>query len=136
MTDRLDPARRRRLMQQVKTKNTRPEKIVRSLLHSLGYRFRLHRKDLPGTPDIVLPGRRLALFVHGCFWHGHGCGIGKLPKSRLDYWQPKIEANRDRDRRKAAALSAEGWRVLELWQCELADRESLAVRLRHLLDHP
>jgi DNA mismatch endonuclease (patch repair protein) len=123
-------------MQQVKTKNTRPEKIVRSLLHSLGYRFRLHRKDLPGTPDIVLPGRRLALFVHGCFWHGHGCGIGKLPKSRLDYWQPKIEANRDRDRRKAAALSAEGWRVLELWQCELADRESLAVRLRHLLDHP
>jgi DNA mismatch endonuclease (patch repair protein) len=121
-------------MQQVKGKDTKPEIIVRSLLHRLGYRFRLHRKDLPGTPDIVFPGRRLALFVHGCFWHGHGCRIGKLPKSRLDYWQPKIAANGDRDRRKEAALTAAGWRVAVVWQCELADREALAVRLRGLLD--
>ncbi len=121
-------------MRQVKVKDTKPELVVRSLLHRLGYRFRLHRKDLPGTPDLVFPGRRLALFVHGCFWHGHGCRIGQLPKSRLDYWQPKIEANRDRDRRKQEALAAAGWRVGVVWQCELADREGLARRLRTLLD--
>ena len=136
MTDRLDPDRRRHLMQQVKGKDTQPERIVRSLLHRLGYRFRLHRKDLPGTPDIVFPSRRLALFVHGCFWHGHGCRIGQLPKSRLDYWQPKIAANSDRDRRKEAALAAAEWRVAVLWQCELADKDALADRLRRLLDWP
>ena len=123
-------------MQQVKGKDTRPERIVRSLLHHLGYRFRLHRKDLPGTPDIVFPSRRLALFVHGCFWHGHGCRIGKLPKSHLDYWQPKIEANRARDRRKEAALAAAGWRIAEVWQCELADRDRLRASLQRLLDQP
>jgi DNA mismatch endonuclease (patch repair protein) len=136
VTDRLDPDRRRRLMQRVKGKDTQPEKIVRSLLHRLGYRFRLHRKDLPGTPDIVFPRRRLALFVHGCFWHGHGCRIGQPPKSRLDYWQPKIEGNRARDQRKEAALAAAGWRVAVVWQCELSDRDSLADRLRHMLDTP
>ena len=136
MTDRLDPDRRRRLMQQVKGKDTKPEKIVRSLLHRLGYRFRLHRKDLPGTPDIVFPSRRVALFVHGCFWHGHGCRIGQLPKSRLDYWQPKIEGNRDRDRRKESALAAAGWRVDTVWQCELANREALRDRLVRLLVKP
>lgn len=123
-------------MQRVKGKDTKPEKIVRSLLHSLGYRFRLHRKDLPGTPDIVFPSRRLALFVHGCFWHGHLCRIGQLPKSRLDYWQPKIEANSDRDRRKQAALTAAGWRVAVVWQCELTNRDALADWLRGLLDGP
>ena len=121
-------------MQRVKGKNTQPEKIVRSLLHRLGYRFRLHRKDLPGTPDIVFPGRRLALFVHGCYWHGHGCRIGQLPKSRLGYWQSKIEANRARDQRKEAALAKAGWRVVTVWQCELADREALADQLQSLLD--
>ncbi|VVE01324.1 very short patch repair endonuclease [Pandoraea nosoerga] len=121
-------------MQQVKGKNTRPEMIVRSLLHRLGYRFRLHRKDLPGTPDVVFPSRRVALFVHGCFWHGHGCRIGQLPKSRLDYWQPKIATNRDRDARKEAALEATGWRVAVVWQCELTDLEGLATRLKDLLD--
>jgi len=95
----------------------------------MGYRFRLHRKDLPGTPDIVLPGRRAAIFVHGCFWHGHGCRIGQLPKSRLDYWLPKIEANRERDRRKGGALEAAGWRVLTVWQCEIRDLDVLQERL-------
>jgi DNA mismatch endonuclease (patch repair protein) len=123
-------------MQQVKGKNTQPEKVVRSLLHRLGYRFRLHRKDLPGTPDIVFPSRRLALFVHGCFWHGHGCRIGRLPKSRLDYWQPKIEANRVRDRRKETELIVAGWRVAEVWQCELADGDALIDRLREILRLP
>ncbi|MGD7193419.1 very short patch repair endonuclease [Ralstonia pseudosolanacearum] len=134
MTDRLNPEQRRHLMQQVKGKDTKPEMIVRSLLHRLGYRFRLHRKDLPGTPDVVFPSRRLALFVHGCFWHGHGCRIGQLPKSRLDYWGPKIAANRNRDACKEAALEEAGWRVAVVWQCELADLEALTARLRALLD--
>jgi DNA mismatch endonuclease (patch repair protein) len=123
-------------MQQVKGKDTKPEKIVRSLLHALGYRFRLHRKDLPGTPDIVFPSRRLALFVHGCFWHGHGCKIGQLPKSRLDYWGPKIEANRERDTRKEAVLAASGWTPVVVWQCELNEQDALAERLQQLLDRP
>ena len=121
-------------MQQVKGKDTKPELTVRSLLHRMGYRFRLHRTDLPGTPDLVFPARRVALFVHGCFWHGHGCSIGRLPKSRLDYWAPKIDANRARDARKQATLAAAGWRVAVVWQCELADRDGLAARLRGVLD--
>lgn len=123
-------------MQQIKGKDTKPEMIARSLLHRLGYRFRLHRKDLPGTPDIVFPSRRLAIFVHGCFWHGHLCRIGQLPKSRLDYWQPKIESNVVRDQRKQTALAAIGWRVAVVWQCELTDRDAVADRLRRLLDCP
>ncbi len=133
MTDRLEPGARRRLMQAVKGKDTGPEKAVRSLLHGMGYRFRLHRRDLPGTPDIVLPARRAAIFVHGCFWHGHGCNIGRLPKSKLDYWQPKIGSNRARDARKRNELEATGWHVMEIWQCELKDSETLAARLRAFL---
>jgi DNA mismatch endonuclease (patch repair protein) len=120
-------------MQAVRGKDTAPELAVRSLLHRMGYRFRLHRKDLPGTPDIVLPGRRAAIFVHGCFWHGHGCKIGQPPKSRLDYWLPKIEANRERDGHKAAALQAAGWRVLTVWQCEIKDLDVLEARLWNFL---
>lgn len=134
MTDRLDPEARRCLMQAVKGKNTRPELVVRSLLHRLGFRFRLHRKDLPGTPDIVFPSRKAAIFVHGCFWHGHGCRIGQLPKSRLDYWTPKIAANSARDDRKHAALAAAGWRSLVVWQCELKDTEAVAKKLGMFLD--
>lgn len=135
MTDRLAPDRRRYLMQQVRSKDTKPERTVRSLLHSLSYRFRLHRKDLPSTPDIVFPSRRVALFVHGCFWHGHGCRIGQLPKSRLDYWRPKIETNRARDYRKETSLAENGWRVVVVWQCELRDIEALEACLRDVLDH-
>lgn len=136
MTDRLDPERRRRVMQRVKGKNTLPEMTVRSMLHKMGFRFRVNRKDLPGTPDIVIAARRLALFVHGCYWHGHGCRIGKLPKSRLDYWGPKIEANRARDRRKEGELATAGWRVEVVWQCELRDRDRLADRLLAILSSP
>ena len=134
MTDRLSSERRSRLMQAVKSKNTAPERTVRSLLHALGYRFRLHRRDLPGTPDIVLPGRRCAIFVHGCYWHAHGCRIGRPPKSRLDYWAPKLEANKVRDSRKLAELEAAGWRVLIVWQCELRGLEVLAKKLKEFLD--
>lgn len=133
MVDRLDPERRSWLMQRVGTKNTGPEKLVRSLLHRLGYRFRLHYRDLPGTPDIVFPSRRIAIFVHGCFWHSHGCRKGQPPKSRLDYWGPKLAANRQRDERNIEMLTLAGWRVEIVWQCELSDTETLISRLTKLL---
>ena len=133
MADRLSPSARSSLMQRVKQKNTAPEKIVRSLLHRLGYRFRIHRKDLPGTPDIVLPSRRVAIFVHGCFWHGHDCRRGRAPASNLEYWGPKIASNRDRDSRKAAALVSAGWRVVVVWECELDDEPALISRVSSLL---
>ncbi|WP_432731982.1 very short patch repair endonuclease [Variovorax sp. W6] len=120
-------------MKKVRGKNTGPELAVRSLLHRLGFRFRLHRKDLPGTPDVVFPRLRVALFVHGCFWHGHGCKYGQLPKSKLDYWAPKIAANRARDIRKTTMLGELGWQVVEVWQCELRDMLSLAHRLEAAL---
>jgi DNA mismatch endonuclease (patch repair protein) len=134
LADRLDPQARSRLMRAVKSKDTTPERAVRSLLHRMGYRFRLHRKDLAGTPDIVLPRFGAAIFVHGCFWHGHGCKIGRLPRSKLDYWQPKIGANRERDERKAQTLRGQGWRVLAVWQCELKDEAALAARLRRFVE--
>ena len=125
---------RRRIMQAVKRRDTGPEMIVRRLLHRLGYRYRLHRKDLPGKPDIAFLSRRKAIFVHGCFWHGHDCPRGRLPKSRLDYWQPKLDGNRERDRRTEIELRSLGWSVLVIWQCETADLQALAGRLRSFLD--
>jgi len=121
-------------MQAVKAKNTGPEITVRRALHALGYRFRLHRKDLPGKPDIVLPGRKKAIFVHGCFWHGHGCAKGQPPKSRLDYWLPKLEQNIERDRMKKEQLELQGWSVLVVWQCELGDAEALVRKLQHFVE--
>ncbi|MCP2012768.1 DNA mismatch endonuclease (patch repair protein) [Duganella sp. HSC-15S17] len=120
-------------MQKVGNKDTGPEMEVRSLLHRLGYRFRLHRKDLPGSPDIVFASRRLVFFVHGCFWHAHGCRKGQPPKSRIEYWGPKLEANRLRDKRVADALAQADWKVEILWQCELSDKETLAARLTRIL---
>ena len=105
-------------MARIRSKNTSPEIIVRKALHAMGSRFRLHRNDLPGTPDIVLPGSKKAIFVHGCFWHWHGCKIGNPPKSRPEFWLPKLQRNRDRDAEKTAALIATGWMVLTIWQCE------------------
>jgi DNA mismatch endonuclease (patch repair protein) len=121
-------------MRRVKGKDTAPEMRVRRLLWRLGARYRLHRKDLPGSPDIVLPGRRLAIFVHGCFWHGHDCPRGaRIPKQNRDYWLAKIGRNRERDVSHRAALEARGWRVLALWECELRDAAALEVRLRDVL---
>lgn len=136
MTDPLDQEDRSRLMRRVKQQNTKPEMLVRSLLHRLGYRFSLHRKDLPGTPDIVFPKRRLALFVHGCFWHGHDCRRGRLPKTRIDYWEPKMAANKARDQRKELELIEHGWRVAKVWECELDDMQALSERLTALLSEP
>jgi DNA mismatch endonuclease (patch repair protein) len=133
MTDHLTPERRSLLMQQVRRQDTAPEKRVRSLLHKLGFRFRLHRGDLPGTPDIVLPRFRTALFVHGCYWHGHACRLGQLPKSNLEYWAPKIASNKERDARKQQELIDLGWNVVVVWQCELRDEVGLGQRLQKLL---
>ena len=123
-------------MQSVKSKNTGPELVVRRLLHGMGYRYRLHRRDLPGKPDIAFMSRRKAIFVHGCFWHGHDCPKGRLPKSRLDYWQPKLDENRIRDRTKTEQLRSLGWSVLVIWQCGTVDKESLASRLQGFVDSP
>jgi len=107
-------------MRRVRSKDTAPELKVRKALTAMGLRYRLHRKDLPGQPDIVMPGRSLALFVHGCFWHGHDCARGaRIPKANQDYWLAKIGRNRERDTRNAEALAALGWRVLVLWECEM-----------------
>lgn len=105
-------------MQSVKTKNTGPERLVRRLLYAAGYRYRLHVARLPGKPDLVFPGRRKVIFIHGCFWHSHGCSKGRPPKSKLDYWGPKLEANRARDAAQRKRLEEEGWSVLTVWQCE------------------
>ena len=133
--DTRQPNQRRRIMQAVKSKNTGPELVVRRLLHSMGYRFRLHRKDLPGRPDIVLPSRLTAIFVHGCFWHAHGCPKGLPPKSNLEYWLPKLQQNVIRDETKVEQLRSIGWRVLVVWQCELKEIDKLATRLESFLEN-
>ncbi|HMG50232.1 MAG TPA: DNA mismatch endonuclease Vsr [Inquilinus sp.] len=126
MVDRLTPERRSWLMARIRGKDTLPERRTRSVAHAMGLRFRLHRRDLPGTPDLVLPKRRVALFVHGCFWHQHpGCRKARQPQTRPDYWAAKFQANAERDVRTAAALEARGWRVVILWECETEDAEGL-----------
>jgi DNA mismatch endonuclease (patch repair protein) len=120
-------------MTSVKRKNTGPEIIVRRILHRMGYRYRLHRKDLPGSPDIVFPARLKTIFVHGCFWHGHNCRLGKLPKSNIDYWKAKIEKNKERDLKKQKELQNLGWEILIVWQCELRATEELMSKLVHYL---
>lgn len=132
--DRLSPERRSWLMSRIKGANTKPELAVRSLLHRMGYRFRLHRRDLPGTPDIVLPGRAAAVFVHGCFWHGHACKRAKMPKSRAEYWIDKIEGNKRRDARKRRQLRTLGWKVVVVWECEMKNPDKLAKKLHSALD--
>ena len=129
------PEQRRRIMQAVKSRDTGPELVVRRLLHRMGYRFRLHRRDLPGRPDIALIARRKAIFVHGCFWHGHGCPKGRLPKSRIEYWHKKVDENKKRDRTKREQLGAMGWSVLTIWQCEIVDLDSLDSRIREFVDN-
>ena len=128
-------AQRSRIMRAVKDRDTRPEMIVRRLLHSLGYRYRLHRKDLPGKPDLVFPGLRKVLFVHGCFWHGHDCRRGaRIPKTHEAYWREKIARNIARDAKNESSLQSDGWAVFAVWECELKDRVALEARLVSFLD--
>lgn len=123
-------------MRQVQSRNTKPELLVRSLAHRLGYRFRLYRRDLPGTPDLVFPARAKVIFVHGCFWHGHPCRRGvRLPKTNAEYWQTKIARNKKRDRQHRRALRQLGWSTLVLWECQLRDQQRLAAKLSRFLDH-
>jgi DNA mismatch endonuclease (patch repair protein) len=113
------------MMSGIKAKNSRPEMMVRRLLFAAGYRFRLHRRDLPGTPDIVMPGRKVAIFVHGCFWHFHeGCRYAKMPSTRPEFWQAKLRANVDRDRLSIEKLNMMGWRVLCVWECATRNAET------------
>jgi DNA mismatch endonuclease (patch repair protein) len=122
------------LMSKIRSKDTKPEVKVRSILHRLGYRFRIHRADLPGKPDIILPKYKAAILVHGCFWHGHECKIASKPKSNQSYWHPKIEVNRARDERNAYALTGQGWKVLTLWECEIRKGEGLEEKIENFLN--
>jgi DNA mismatch endonuclease (patch repair protein) len=134
-TDVYSAEKRSAVMRRVKGKDTSPELAVRKALTRLGARYRLQRKDLPGKPDIVLPGRKLALFVHGCFWHGHDCARGsRIPKQNRDYWVGKVARNTARDARTHDALTALGWRVETIWECDLKDAAILERRLAALLD--
>ena len=129
----LDP-NRSKTMRAVRSSNTKPEIAVRKLVHGLGCRFRLHRADLPGRPDIVLPKRKAVIFVHGCFWHGHDCKRGaRQPKANSDYWVRKIASNVARDHRVTNELTDAGWAVHVVWECELKDQEQLKIRLHQAL---
>jgi DNA mismatch endonuclease (patch repair protein) len=131
--DTVSKEKRSEIMSKIRGKDTKPEKIVRSLLHSMGYRFRLHRKDLPGKPDIVLPKYKTVIFVHGCFWHGHDCKNGKLPKTNISYWAEKIKQNKTRDENATTELERMGWKVFAVWSCETLSSERLAEKISRIL---
>jgi DNA mismatch endonuclease (patch repair protein) len=137
MADTFTHENRSRLMSRVKGRDTKPEKLVRSLLHAMGYRFRLHRKDLPGKPDIVLPKHKKVIFVHGCFWHGHlDCSRAARPASNREFWDRKIDGNIARDRKAKEELSAMGWEMLIVWTCQMKKRnlEELIEKLRRFVE--
>ncbi|PQZ77366.1 MULTISPECIES: very short patch repair endonuclease [unclassified Brevundimonas] len=132
--DKLDPERRSANMARVRGKDTGPEMRVRRIAHRIGLRFRLHRKDLPGKPDLVFPKHRLVVFVHGCFWHRHpGCNRASTPATRPEFWQAKFEATVARDNRQQQVLEAAGWKVLVLWECGLKDEAVVERRLREAI---
>lgn len=132
--DTLTPKQRSERMSRIRNKDSKAEMRVRKLIHSMGYRYRLHAKDILGRPDIVFRPRQKLIFVHGCFWHGHKCSLGRMPKSRLDFWQNKIQTNKERDERVLEELIAEGWRVLVIWECQIKDVDSLSARIKEFLD--
>jgi len=131
--DTLTREQRSERMSRIRGADTKPEMAVRRLVHAMGYRYRLHRGDLPGRPDMVFARRRKVIFVHGCFWHRHpapNCPLARLPKSRLDFWRPKLEANRERDLRNEEELRAQGWDALVIWECQLRQRARLEEEIR------
>ena len=133
--DTLTPEQRSERMSRVRSKDSKPELAVRRLVHGLGYRYRLHRRDLPGTPDLVFVGLKRVIFVHGCFWHQHpGCKNARMPKSRQDFWPTKLAANVARDERHLRALRELGWKTMVVWECELGDLDHLSRRIRRFLD--
>ena len=132
--DNLTPEERSNQMRLIRSTDTMPELRVRRLVHGMGYRYRLHRADLPGKPDLVFPSRRKVIQVNGCYWHGHKCKHGRMPKSSLEYWQNKIAANQARDKRTLRQLRRLGWKCLTVWECSLRDECRLAERIRRFLD--
>jgi DNA mismatch endonuclease (patch repair protein) len=137
MADKISPERRSANMARIRGRDTAPELLVRRSLHAMGMRFRLQRRDLPGKPDIVLPRHRVALFVHGCFWHQHqDCSAGRLPKSNQEFWAKKLSGNASRDERVVAELNNLGWRVIIVWECELECLEALNTRLAREIPAP
>jgi DNA mismatch endonuclease (patch repair protein) len=134
VADTLTPAQRSERMGRVRSKDTRPERLVRSMVHGLGYRYRLHCDEVPGRPDLVFTSRRKVIFVHGCFWHGHAaCKLARLPKSNRDFWAHKIEANKRRDERVRRQLRINRWKAIVIWQCRLRDRRTVVRRLVRFL---
>lgn len=132
MADTLSRKERSERMSRVRGRDTKPEMVVRRLVHRLGFRYRLHDRRLPGAPDLVFKSRRKAIFMHGCFWHRHpdpACKLARMPKSQLDFWRPKLEGNRERDLRTQSELEAIGWKYLIVWECELLHKEQLENRL-------
>jgi DNA mismatch endonuclease (patch repair protein) len=133
--DNLTRAQRSATMRRVRSRDTKPELVVRRLVHALGYRYRLYRSNLPGKPDLVFPRRNKAIFVHGCFWHGHDCGAGtNRPSSNLAYWRAKLLRNKRRDVNNRAALKILGWKVLVIWECQLGNLERLRSRIERFLE--
>jgi len=132
--DSISAADRSKNMSRIRSKDTKPEMHMRRMVHALGYRYSLHRRDLPGAPDMVFPSRKKVILVHGCFWHQHkGCIDGRLPKSREDYWLPKLRRNVERDRRNIRKLRRSGWKVMKVWECEVLGSENLQKRLIQFL---
>ena len=135
--DTLSKRQRSERMGRIKAKDTKPEMTVRRLVHGLGYRYRLHRRDLPGNLDLVFTSRRKVIFVHGCFWHRHpdkDCKLARLPKTRLDFWLPKLEANRERDIKKQKQLRDLGWRFMIIWECQLNNLDDLLINIKGFLE--
>jgi DNA mismatch endonuclease, patch repair protein len=132
--DTIDKEKRSWNMSRIRSSNTKPELIVRSLLHRMGYRFRLHRKDLPGKPDIVLPKYNIVIFVNGCFWHRHkGCKYSYNPKSRIDFWEKKFKENVNRDMRNKKALRKSGWNTVVLWECQIINEKKLMAYIKKII---
>ncbi|QZD69923.1 very short patch repair endonuclease [Pseudomonas sp. 3-2] len=130
--DIVSPEHRSKIMSKIRGKNTKPEMVVRSLCHEMGFRFRLHRRDLPGTPDLVFPKHGLCMFVHGCFWHRHPeCKYAYMPKSRVDFWQNKLAKNVERDLKTQQALINMGWRVVTIWECHTKNRDLLRLEIQN-----
>jgi DNA mismatch endonuclease (patch repair protein) len=131
--DNLTPEQRSAQMAMVRSKDTKPEMLVRRLVHHMGYRYRIHRGDLPGKPDLVFGPRKKVVFVHGCFWHGHDCSLGRIPKSRVDFWEAKIYKNRNRDEMHLLKLAEAGWESLIVWECQLKKVAEVENRIRNFL---
>ena len=137
MADFMDPAQRSAHMAKIKSKNTKPELLLRKALHALGFRYRLHDKKLPGKPDLVFPSRKKVIFVNGCFWHGHDCPVGsRLPKSNTEFWRDKRAKNKARDQRQLAQLDLLGWESLVVWECDIKASRGVPAAVKEYLGGP